>query len=137
MKILVDTHYLLWSFIDTGRITTHVKKALLSDDNEVYYSQASLWEIAIKIRLGKMSLRGISPEKFYDHVQGSHFKCRRLENEELISFYKLPIEHKDPFDRIMIWQAIRSGYHFLSVDKEMTAYAKHGLNLYDPDERFP
>lgn len=127
MKILLDTHYLLWAFIDISKISPSVYTKLLADANDVFYSQASLWEIAIKYNMGKLSLKGMKPEAFYEEVKNSFLKCRPLKNDELISFYKLPIEHKDPFDRIMIWQSIKSDYYFLSVDSQVTKYKKYGL----------
>lgn len=127
MKILLDTHYLLWAFIDTSKISPSVYTKLLADENDVFYSQASLWEIAIKYNLGKLSLKGMKPEAFYEEVKNSFLKCRPLKNDELISFYKLPIKHKDPFDRIMIWQSIKSDYYFLSVDSQVAKYKKYGL----------
>ena len=102
MKILLDTHYLLWAFIDTSKISKSVYNKLLADENEIFYSQASLWEISIKYNMGKLSLKGMKPEEFYEEVANSFLKCRAFSNDELITFYKLPIEHKDPFNRIMI-----------------------------------
>ena len=127
MKILLDTHYLLCAFIDTSKISPSVYTKLLTDENDVFYSQASLWEIAIKYNMGKLSLKGMKPEEFYEEVENSFLKCRPLKNDELINFYKLPIEHKDPFDRIMIWQSIKSDYYFLSVDSQVANYKKYGL----------
>ena len=117
MKILLDTHYLLWAFIDTSKISKSV------------YNQASLWEISIKYNMGKLSLKGMGPEEFYKEVENSFFKCRPFKNDELISFYNLPIEHTDPFDRIMIWQSIKSDYYFLSVDTQVIKYKKYGLKI--------
>jgi len=130
MKLLLDTHYLLWVFIEPQRIHERLRADLLADDNEVYYSQISLWEMAIKFRLGKLTLQGVSPEQFYDHVKASYFQCLTLENDALVSFYKLPIEHKDPFERMLIWQAICADFYLISVDKEMGPYRKYGLKLY-------
>jgi len=131
MKILLDTHYLLWSFIDTKKIDGKIYRELLSDENEVFYSQASLWEISIKYRIGKLLLEGMSPEGFYREVENSYLKCRAFANDELIDFHNLPIEHKDPFDRIMVWQSIKSGYHFLSSDGRIGIYKKYGLKILD------
>ncbi len=80
MKLLIDTHYLLWMFMDTEK--------------------------------------------------NSFLLCRVLVNEELVSSYHLPKEHKDPFDRIMIWQAIKNNMVFLSVDSKMEKYAEYGLKLF-------
>ena len=129
MKILLDTHYLLWAFIDTSKISKSVYNKLLADENEIFYSQASLWEISIKYTMGKLSLKGMGPEEFYKEVENSFFKCRPFKNDELISFYTLPIEHKDPFDKIMIWQSIKSDYYFLSVDTQVIKYKKYGLKI--------
>ena len=129
MKILLDTHYLLWAFIDTSKISQSVYHKLLADENEVFYSQASLWEISIKFNMGKLSLKGMKPEEFYEEVANSFLKWRAFSNDELITFYKLPIEHKDPFDRIMIWQSIKSDYYFLSVDTQVIKYKKYGLKI--------
>ena len=129
MKILLDTHYLLWAFIDTSKISQSVYHKLLADENEVFYSQASLWEISIKFNMGKLSLKGMKPEEFYEEVANSFLKCRAFSNDELITFYKLSIEHKDPFDRIMIWQSIKSDYYFLSVDRQIKKYERYGLKI--------
>jgi PIN domain nuclease of toxin-antitoxin system len=101
----------------------------MSEENDIYYSQASLWEISIKYTLGKLSLEGITPEDLYQEIKNSQLKCRRFMNEELISFYRLPIEHRDPFDRIMIWQAIRSDFYLLTRDGQAERYEKHGLKI--------
>ena len=129
MRILIDTHYLLWAFIDTGKIEKNILMNLLAEENEIYYSQISLWEISIKYNLGKLILRGMNPEGFYKEIGNSFLKCRTIENEDLVSFYKLPIEHKDPFDRVLIWQCIRSAFYFLSVDSKKYNYEKYGLKL--------
>lgn len=106
MKILVDAHYLLWMFMDMAKISEKAKIALTSTDNEIYYSQASLWEISIKYSIGKLCLNGIMPEELYSEIESSFLLCKTLENRDLISSYHLPREHKDPFDRMIIWQAI-------------------------------
>lgn len=129
MNILLDTHYLLWSFIDTAKIEKRILDVLMSESNEVFYSQASLWEISIKFALGKLSLEGITPEEFYLEIRKSHLKCRRFMNEELIGFHRLPIEHRDPFDRIIIWQAIKSDFYLLTKDGEAEKYRIHGLKI--------
>lgn len=131
MKLLIDTHYLLWMFMDTDRISGKVKKALISDDNEVYYSQVSLWEISIKYSIGKLHLNGITPEELYREIENSFLMCKVLESQTLISSYRLPREHKDPFDRMIIWQSILSGMTLLSVDTKMDKYAEYGLKLFE------
>jgi len=127
MRILLDTHYLLWSFMETYKIKPALFDLLLNEENDIFYSQASLWEISIKYNQGKLVLKGMNPEEFYEEINNSFLLCKKLENEDLISFHKLPIEHKDPFDRIMIWQCINSEITFLSSDGQCKNYEKHGL----------
>lgn len=129
MKILLDTHFLIWLFTDTSKIKDSVRTILENAENEIYYSQASLWEISIKYSLKKLELSGGTPEELYNAIKRSFLKCKFLENEELATFYKLPREHKDPFDRIMVWQAINSGMSFLSVDTKLSVYEKYGLKI--------
>lgn len=129
MKILIDTHYLLWSFLDTDKIKPSTYSELLNEENTVYYSQASLWEISIKYNLGKIVLNNLTPEELFAEIEDSFFVCKKLENNELVSFYKLPIEHRDPFDRLMIWQCIQSDLLFATVDEEIGKYKKYGLRI--------
>lgn len=130
MKLLLDTHYLLWMFLDTSKIPKNIQESLTSMKNEIYYSQVSLWEISIKYSLGKLFLNGITPERLYEEIEGSFLRCKLLDNRELISSYHLPREHKDPFDRIIIWQAIKEDMVLLSADSKMDAYKRYGLKLY-------
>lgn len=131
MKLLLDTHYLLWLFIEPEKIPEKARAALLSSENEVYYSPVSLWEIAIKFSIGKLTLRGVTPEEFYQEVENSFLLCRPISSRLLISSYRLPREHKDPFDRFIVWQAIQEEMTLLSVDEKMERYVAHGLTLFE------
>lgn len=127
MKYIVDTHILIWSFIDPERINEKSRKVLLDEENTIYYSQFSLWEISIKYALGKLKLEKKAPDQFYEELENSFFVCKMVNNQELISFYKLPIEHKDPFDRAIIWQSIQNDLILISNDGKMQLYEKYGL----------
>ncbi len=129
MKLLIDTHYLIWAFLDTGKIKRSIYNDLINESNDVYYSQASLWEISIKYNSGKLILNNLLPEDLYNEIENSFLKCKMLDNEDLVSFYKLPVEHRDPFDRLMIWQCIQSDLVFASVDGKLDEYKKYGLKI--------
>jgi len=79
--------------------------------------------------LGKILLKGSYPEELYEAIQNSFLLCKQIKNEELITFHKLPIEHRDPFDRLLIWQAIHSDLFLLSSDSFIGKYKKHGLKI--------
>ena len=129
MKYLVDTHILLWAFIEPKQLSKNSSKILLDEDNDIYYSPINLWEISIKYALKKLNLKGITPDDFFDELNDSYFLCKKTENMNLITNYKLPIFHKDPFDRLLIWESIQNDFIFISVDKKMELYKKEGLKV--------
>ena len=129
LKYLVDTHILLWAFSDPDRISAEIKSVLDDDMSDVYYSPISLWEIAIKFGLGKLDISGISPEEFLEELESSFFLHKTLDRSTVISSYKLPRYHKDPFDRMLIWDAISSDMVFLSSDARSDAYIENGLKV--------
>ena len=95
----------------------------------IYYSQVSLWEISIKYGLKKLNLNGGTPDDFYEEVNNSFYLCKKLDDIDLITNYKLPMYHKDPFDRFLIWEAIRNDFILISVDENMELYKKEGLKV--------
>ena len=127
MNYLLDTHVLLWSFLETGKLSPKVKSILLDEENDIFYSPVSLWEISIKYGLKKLLLNGGTPEDFFEEVHNSFYICEKINNEDLITSYKLPVYHKDPFDRLLIWQAIRSAYTLVSADRDIELYKDKGL----------
>lgn len=130
MKILVDTHYLIWMFVAPEKISQTIRDILTSVEHQVFYSPISLWEIAIKYNLGKLSLVGMSPNEFYLEIEKSFLKPLMPTAQEFASFYLLPIKHKDPFDRLLIWQCIQQkDVWFLSVDGAIQQYTQEGLKV--------
>jgi PIN domain nuclease of toxin-antitoxin system len=127
VKYLVDTHVLLWSFIEPKKLSNNIRTLLLDEDNDIYYSPVNLWEISIKYRLKKLKLGGLTPEEFYVELNDSYYLCKEINNEDLITSYKLPMFHKDPFDRFLIWEAIKNDFIFMSVDDNVELYKKDGL----------
>jgi len=129
MNYLVDTQILLWSFIEPEHLSSTVSKILLDENNSIYYSPVNLWEISIKYGLKKLNLKGITPQDFYNEVKKSFYICKEINNDDLITSYKLPVYHKDPFDRFLIWEAIRNDFILISVDKNIKLYKKEGLKF--------
>ena len=130
MKILVDTHYLIWILMFPEKISTKIKKILQSNQNEIICSAVNFWEISLKINLNKIKLENINVDTLYSYAQKSNFQIINLLPSDTITFYKLPItKHKDPFDRMLIWQSINNNYYFLTQDKLIKNYQKYGLKL--------
>jgi PIN domain nuclease of toxin-antitoxin system len=129
MKYLADTHILLWSFFEPKRLSNTVQGILRDDANEIYYSPVSLWEISIKYSLNKLHLNGVTPEEFHTALEESFFLCRQVESFTAVTTFHLPIRHKDPFDRFLVWEAIKNNFTLLSADSAITVYQQDGLKI--------
>jgi PIN domain nuclease of toxin-antitoxin system len=129
MKYLVDTHVLLWSFFEPERLSSAIQGILRDIGNEIFYSPINLWEISIKYGLKKLYLNGISPEEFFVALEESFFLCKPVEPFLALTSFHLPIRHKDPFDRFLVWEAIRNDYSLLSMDEALIAYRQDGLKI--------
>jgi len=119
---LVDTHAFLWFIFDDSRLSNEANRAL-SDVNAVpILSLVSLWEIAIKVPLGKLEL-GMSYEVFLDQfVESRSIDLLDLQIAHLKHLPQLPFLHRDPFDRLLISQAITEGLPILTADKQFAHY---------------
>jgi PIN domain nuclease of toxin-antitoxin system len=124
MRLLLDTHIWLWLNLTPERLPAVCAAALADPDSEIVVSVASVWELSIKHKLGKIDVGG----PFLPFVDGA------LEDIELLDVrlshvrrgHDLPPIHRDPFDRIIIAQALAEGWTLLSVDHVFAAY---GVNL--------
>jgi len=127
---LLDTHSLLWAVADPTKLSQRASGILRDWSNQVCVSPVSLWEISIKYALGKLELEGKKPEDIPLAVATLGFEWLPLEPEVAASFHLLPQEkHRDPFDRMLVWQAIQGGLTLISLDAELQNYARRGLKL--------
>ncbi len=131
MNILIDTHILLWALLEPHKLNPSYQKALEEKNNEILVSAVSLWEISLKYSLGKLELKGIVPDDLPQIIEKSGFDTIVLNEEDVSSFYRLPrLEHQDPFDRMLIWQAIQRKIFFMSHDKSFQEYKRFGLQVF-------
>jgi len=130
MKFLLDTHAFLWTIAGSGNIPAATQALLRNPDNEVFVSAVSLWEIAIKARLGKLHLGSIHPDELIGLAGQMGMTLLGLAPEEAASYGKLEEDsHFDPFDRMLIWQAICRRMTMVSKDAEFRKFIPHGLTL--------
>lgn len=131
MKLLLDTHALLWSIISPEQLSPAARTAITDPAAQVAVSAISFWEIAIKTALGKLTLQGATPEALVDAALQQGFDLLPLDPRLAASFTRLPIDpqHRDPFDRMLIWQAISLGYTLVSRDRKMTNDQPAGLRV--------
>lgn len=131
MKLLLDTHALLWSIIDPGQLSPAARAAITDPAAQVAVSAVSFWEIAIKCGLGKLALSGATPEALVDAAQQQGFDLLPLEPRLAAGYTRLPVDpqHRDPFDRMLIWQAISLGYTLVSRDRQIAENQPVGLRV--------
>lgn len=121
MKLLLDTHLLLWAAGDPDRLS-HVALALIEDPaNELIFSAASLWEIAIKRGLGRADFH-VDARVLRRCLLDNGYSELPITSEHAVAIDSLPLIHKDPFDRILIAQAMVEGITLLTTDSLVAKY---------------
>lgn len=127
MNILLDTCTFLWLVFGSDELSEKAREVFAEPKNEVYLSAASCWEISVKCSLGRLALPG-PPGKFIPDQRTQHC-IDPLAISEAATFHlsKLPPYHKDPFDRILICQAIEHSLILLTPDLLITQYPIHTL----------
>ena len=129
MNYLIDTHILLWALFLPQRLPKKIKSILTDPKNTINVSLISLWEISLKYSLNKLKISQKALNLVPQSVEKMDFIFLSLQPEELVQFYQLPRLHKDPFDRLLVWQAIKNKLVFISLDKEMVDYSEFGLQV--------
>jgi len=131
MNLLLDTHGFLWSLFTPDKLSEAVVREIKSPNNDVAVSVVTFWEISLKSALGKLELTGVKPEELPDFAAQMNLEILPITAAEASSFHKLPkLSHKDPFDRIIIWQAIQRKMTLVSRDRDFKAYHKFGLRTF-------
>jgi PIN domain nuclease of toxin-antitoxin system len=121
MKIILDTHTFLWFINDSPELSNSAAE-LIESDVDLWISIASLWEILIKVNLNKLDLPD-DYEKFIPHqIAINNIEILPVNLQHLIVLTKLPLHHRDPFDRLLIAQAIAEKVPIISIDKKINLY---------------
>jgi PIN domain nuclease of toxin-antitoxin system len=122
MKALVDTHTFVWALLKDRRLSRTAKRTLTSDTDELVFSLVSLWEIAIKMKIGKFNDLGSSVAYIRDEMTEYGIELLPIRYEHILKLETLPLHHGDPFDRLLIAQAIAESLPILTGDKKFKAY---------------
>lgn len=121
MNLLLDTHVLLWAAAQPSRLSKAARRMLGSEQNRLFFSAVSLWEIAIKRTLGRKDFR-VDPRQLRRGLLEHGYSELALTGEHAVAIDRLPDVHKDPFDRMLIAQAEAEGFVLLTADEELEAY---------------
>jgi len=130
MKYLLDTHALLWAIISDDKLSKKAAHILHQPENEILVSSISFWEISLKFSLKKLRLIDVQPDDFPAACLKMGFSIVNMNAEDSSTYHQLSAKyHKDPFDRMLIWTAIRNNYIFISKDENAKKYESEGLKV--------
>jgi len=122
VKLLLDTHALLWFLLDDPRLSENARSLASDPHNDVLVSPASYWEIAIKISLGNYSLRGDFESFMEQQIAKNKLRILPISVKHAAVLVKLPFYHRDPFDRLLISQAMCEQIPLVSKDVVFDKY---------------
>ena len=116
MRCLLDTHALLWTLFDDDKLSQKAASIIKNPSNEIFASIVSYWEISLKYAIGKLELEGVTPDELPAHAKTTGIETLTVSEKTASTFFKLPrTTHKDPFDRLIIWQAINENVTRISL----------------------
>jgi PIN domain nuclease of toxin-antitoxin system len=122
MKLLLDTHLLLWAAGETQRLSKPARTLIGNPDNELLFSAASLWEVAIKRRLGRADFK-VDARLLRRGLLDNGYSELPIISDHVVATESLPLLHRDPFDRILVAQATVEGITLLTIDSLVSQYA--------------
>ena len=118
MRYLLDTHVVLWWYLDAPQLSKEHRQIIADPANELYVSAAAIWEIEVKRRNGKLEC----PIDMMERIKADGFKILPIMAEHLVPLRTIPPIHNDPFDRIMVCQSIVEKIPMISYDDNVNAY---------------
>lgn len=130
MIALLDTHSFLWAAMEPERLSAKMRKSIADPANRINLSTVSLWEISLKFALGKLELSGCKPEDLLPIAREMRLEIVTPSADEAVGFHRLPRRaHKDPFDRMLIWQCLQRDWAFVTRDQGLDDYMALGLTI--------
>lgn len=122
MKLLIDTHVLLWLAGDSENLSKKATSLILDEENSLFLSFASIWEIQIKSQLGKLDITRLIPDLIEEQCQSNDIKLLEVKLQHIYGLKDLPNHHRDPFDRLLISQSRIEQMPILSIDRAFDTY---------------
>ena len=126
MRLLLDTHVFLWYITGDNRLGGSIRDAISDPKNDVYLSVISLWESIIKHQIGKLQLPQ-PPEEYLPAQRARHLVSSLVSEASVANLARLPPIHRNPFDRMLVWQAIQHDLTIVTVDDAVCAYTNNVL----------
>ena len=125
MRILLDTHIFCWWFYEPQRLSQKTL-AIMRGAEQTFVSSASIWEVAIKVRLGKIKA---DPRELFNQIEVNGFHELPVFSRHAVLVAELPMYHADPFDRLLIAQAMSEPLHLLTADEKLRQYSEFVIQV--------
>lgn len=122
MKVLLDTHTFIWLDSTPEKLSKTALKTCQNEDNELYLSGASVWEMQIKNQLGKLNFKISIAEMIATQQQDNDLKILNIQLQHIYQLKELPPHHNDPFDRLLLSQSLTENMPIISVDSKFKFY---------------
>jgi PIN domain nuclease of toxin-antitoxin system len=120
MRLLLDTHIFCWWFYEPERLSRETI-IMMQSAEKTFVSSVSIWEVAIKVRLGKINA---DPQELFDQIEVNNFHELPVFSKHALLVAKLPLHHADPFDRLLIAQAMSEPLQLLTADPQLRQYSE-------------
>jgi PIN domain nuclease of toxin-antitoxin system len=131
VSYLLDSHTFLWCALRPAALSARVRELLAQSETHCAVSAVTFWELSLKHSLGKLELTGVTPDEFPRVATQMHFRVLPLDGGTAATFHQLPAAgHRDPFDRLLVWQAIHADLTLISKDAALDAYSAAGLRRF-------
>jgi len=126
---LLDTHTLIWAVVAPAKLSAKMRGVVADPGNEIHVSTVSFWEISPKFSIGELEMTGCSPEDLVASSRQMGLTISAPTAEKSAGFHRLPkVAHKDPFDRMLIWQCLQRQWTLITRDRGLTEYEPLGLH---------
>lgn len=122
MNLLLDTHTFIWWASEPNQLPQKIRELCENPENNLVLSVASVWEMQIKMQLGKMTLHDTLPELIESQMETNDLTLLHITLDHVMGLARLPLIHHDPFDRLLISQAMVEDFFFVSKDKKIAGY---------------
>ena len=122
MRLLLDTHVLIWIFQDHQSLSVTAREQYADNQNELYFSVASYWEMCIKLSLGKLKLKENWTSTLEEEMAMNEIKWLPIRPRHINAIVKMPWIHRDPFDRLLVAQCQTEELAFMTADVKLSAY---------------
>lgn len=122
MNLLLDTHTFLWFSWGDKQLSPQARSLIENDEHTKYVSMASIWEMAIKLNLGKLKLARPFEDFLTERIDGNGFEVLPIERAHSLQLVSMPLHHRDPFDRMLVAQCLTEDAAILSIDAVFDAY---------------